>query len=166
MIYIVYCTTNLINKKIYIGVHECLSKDFDGYIGCGVYTNKPSTYAHPKTHFQNAVKKYGPKNFKRITIKEFDNAEDAFALEEDLVNEEFLKRKDVYNSCLGGQSGLEGYNSIKCYQYDLEGNFIAEYESQQKASLTVNRGFTTIKRAIKEKIKAADYYWSLEKYDK
>ena len=166
MIYIVYCTTNLINKKIYIGVHECLSKDFDGYIGCGVYINKPSTYAHPKTHFQNAVKKYGPKNFKRITIKEFDNAEDAFALEEDLVNEEFLKRKDVYNSCLGGQSGLEGYNSIKCFQYDLEGNFIAEYESQQKASLTVNRGFTTIKRAIKEKIKAADYYWSLEKYDK
>ena len=70
MIYIVYCTTNLINKKIYIGVHECLSKDFDGYIGCGVYINKPSTYAHPKTHFQNAVKKYGPKNFKRITIKE------------------------------------------------------------------------------------------------
>lgn len=166
MIYIVYCTTNLVNKKIYIGVHECETSKFDGYLGCGVYENKHSSYDNPKTPFQFAVKKYGTSNFKRITIKEFDNAEDAFDLEAELVNKEFLKRKDVYNAVLGGQSGFAGYNSIKCYQYDLKGNFIAEYDSQQKASLAVNKGFTTIKRAIKEKIKAGNWYWSLEKFDK
>ena len=38
MKYIVYCTTNLINNKFYIGQH--LVKDpneFDGYLGCECY---------------------------------------------------------------------------------------------------------------------------------
>ena len=162
---IVYCTTNIINKKIYIGVHLCKSEKFDGYIGCGVYINQPSSYNHPKTAFQYAVQKYGPNNFKRVTIKEFDNEEDAYFLESEIVNEKFLERKDVYNQVLGGRGG-DFCNSVPCYQYDLEGNYIASYESQQKASIAVNRGFTTIKRAIKDKIKAANYFWSLEKVEK
>lgn len=160
MKYIVYCTTNLINKKIYIGVHQCSDK-FDGYIGCGVYSTQPSTYNYPKTHFQYAVKKYGPKNFKRIILKEFDNQEDALNLEAELVDEKFLARKDVYNMVLGGCQG-DTTVSKPCYQYDLKGNFIAEYKSQQQAALSVNRGFTTIKRAIHEKIKAANYFWTEE----
>lgn len=160
MKYIVYCTTNLINKKIYIGVHQYQNK-FDGYIGCGVYITKPSTYMYPKTHFQYAVKKYGPKNFKRIILKIFDNQEDAYNLEAELVNEDFLARKDVYNMVLGGNCG-DTTTSKPCYQYDLNGNFIAEYKSQQKAAIAVNRGFTTIKRAIHEKIKAANYFWTEE----
>lgn len=166
MKYIVYCTTNLINKKIYIGVHLCKSNKFDGYLGCGVYESQPSSYNKPKTAFQHAVQKYGPKNFKRITIKEFDNEEDAFSLEADIVNKEFLSRKDVYNQVLGGHGGDIAENSIPCYQYDLNGDFVSEFESQQKASIFIGRGFTTIKRAIKEKIKAANYFWSLEKTDR
>lgn len=166
MKYIVYCTTNLINKKIYIGVHLCKSNKFDGYLGCGVYESKPSSYNKPKTAFQYAVQKYGPSNFKRITIQEFDNAEDAFNLESEIVNKTFLSRKDVYNEVIGGHGGDLAENAVPCYQYDLKGNFVAEFESQQKASIFVGRGFTTIKRAIREKIKAANYYWSLEKVDK
>ena len=166
MKYIVYCTTNLINKKIYIGQH--LTKDplkYDHYLGCGCYDNQPSSYNKPKTHFQYAVKKYGPRNFKRIIIKVFDNLEDALALESELVNSEFLKRKDVYNEVLGGNIG-DTTTAIKCYQYDLNGNFIAEYDSQQKASYAVGRGFSTIKKAIKDKTKSANYYWALTKVDK
>lgn len=166
MKYIVYCTTNLVNKKIYIGVHLCKSNKFDNYLGCGVYATMPSSYNKPKTAFQYAVQKYGPSNFKRVTIKEFDNPEDAFFLESDLVNKEFLQRKDVYNEALGGKGGDIAENAIPCYQYDLDGNYINEFESQQKASIFIGRGFTTIKRAIKEKIKAANYYWSLEKVEK
>lgn len=166
MKYIVYCTTNLVNKKIYIGQH--LTNDpnkYDHYLGCGCYDNKPSTYNKPKTAFQYAVQKYGPKNFKRVTIKVFDTLEEALLLEGELVDKKFLSRKDVYNEILGGNVG-DSTTSIKCYQYDLEGNYIASYDSQQKASLAVGKGFTTIKRAIKEKIKAGEWYWSLEKVNK
>lgn len=164
--YIVYCTTNLVNKKIYIGVHQTNTLEFDSYLGCGVYSTQPSTYNYPKTAFQYAVKKYGPKNFRRITIKVYDNEEDAYYLESELVTKEFLSRRDVYNQVLGGKGGDRGVQSKPCYQYDLEGNLLAEYDSQQKASLTVGRGFTTIKRAIKDKIKAAGYFWTEVKYEK
>ena len=74
MKYIVYQTTSKINNKIYIGVHKTEDPDtFDGYLGNGVYIYRPSSYMHPKTHFQFAVKKYGIKNFIRTTLKVFDN---------------------------------------------------------------------------------------------
>lgn len=163
---IVYCTTNIINKYIYIGVHVCKSEKFDGYIGCGVYINQPSTYNHPKTAFQYAVQKYGPNNFKRVTIKEFDNENDAYILESEIVNEEFISRSDVYNQVIGGNGGDLVNNSIPCYQYDLDGNYLASYDSQQKAAIAVNRGFSVIKYAIKNKVKSANCYWSLDKLEK
>lgn len=167
MKYIVYLTTNVVNKNIYIGVHGTIDPDkFDGYIGNGVNINNPATYKHPKYPFQYAVKKYGPKSFIRKVLKVFDNKEDAFDLERWLVCPEFIARKDTYNIVLGGKGGDFANNSIPCYQYDLSGNFIAEYESQQQAAYAVNRGFTTIKRAISDKIKAADFFWTSIKYDK
>ena len=79
MKYIVYCTTNLVNNKIYIGVHQEENPEkFSGYIGCGVKITMPSTYMNPKTAFQYAVKKYGPKNFKRSILYIYDTAEGRF----------------------------------------------------------------------------------------
>ena len=103
MKYIVYQTTNKVNKKIYIGVHETENPDkFDGYIGCGAYINKPSSYNKGKTHLHNAILKYGISQFIRTTIKVFDNLEDALDLECWLVDEEFVKRTDTYNMIIGG----------------------------------------------------------------
>lgn len=129
MKYIVYQTVNKVNNKIYIGVHGTLDpNDFDGYIGCGVDIYRPATYLNPKTRFQYAVKKYGPKSFIRTIIQVFDNEEDAYKLEEKLVNEDFLKRQDVYNLELGGK--FHDMRSIKkrVYMYDLEGNFEKEFD--------------------------------------
>ena len=163
---IVYLTTNLVNKKIYIGVHECKEHETSFYIGNGVYNTQPSTYMHPKTKFQAAVKKYGPKNFKRVTIKEFDNDDDAYFLESELVDKEFLKRPDVYNMVLGGKGGDIAENARTCYQYDLNGNFIKEYSSQAKAADSVGRVLSTIRYAIINKVKAANFFWSYEKFEK
>ena len=79
--YVVYCTTNKVNKKIYIGVHKTYTNEFDGYLGCGVYNNKPYTYQQCKTVFQRAVTKYGPNNFIRETIATFNTEEEAMELE-------------------------------------------------------------------------------------
>ena len=81
MKYIVYLTVCTENNKIYVGVHKTENPDiFDGYLGCGVYTSNPTSYKKSKTPFQYAVNKYGVDKFRRITLKIFDTAEDAFAL--------------------------------------------------------------------------------------
>ena len=127
--WIVYLTTNVVNQKIYVGVHKTINPDkFDGYIGNGIYVNKPVTYEHSKTIFQRAVKKYGPKNFVRKTLAVFDNEDEAYLLEEEIVNEEFLSRDDVYNMVLGGGGGVL-FTGIPCHKYSLDGKYIESYKS-------------------------------------
>lgn len=167
--YVVYCTTNKVNKKIYIGVHKTYTNEFDGYLGCGVYNNKPYTYQQCKTVFQRAVTKYGPNNFIRETIATFNTEEEAMELEQELVDSQFLEREDVYNMILGGYGNKNMKPRIKCYCYDLNGNFIKEYESIREAGrIQSNSEFTfrEIKNAIIDKVTYLNLYWSLCKYEK
>lgn len=167
MKYIVYQTVNKVNNKIYIGVHGTCKDDFDGYIGCGVDIFRPATYLNPKTPFQCAVKKYGIKNFIRTTIKEFNNMENAYKLEEELVNENFLKREDVYNLAKGGQFHVENANPKKeVHMYDLDGNYIRSFDSVNEAAMTINpnaKNGSHISRAIKSGYVYQQYQWSYEK---
>lgn len=164
--YIVYQTTNLINNKIYIGIHGTINPNiFDGYIGCGVYITQPNTYNHPKTAFQYAVQKYGPSNFKRTTLAIFDTVEEASNLERDLVNEKFLMRDDVYNMALGGYDEAMQFK-IKTYQYNLDGNFITEHESVEDAALSVNCHHTAIEHAVHKKCKIKNFFWNQDKVEK
>lgn len=164
--WIVYCTTCTENKKIYIGVHQTNPNYYDQYLGCGCYSNNAASYERSKTRFQKAVKKYGPKKFIRNTIATFDNEDDAYALEADIVNEEFLKRSDVYNLALGGKCGGYILQSIPCYIYDENGIFITEYNSYNEAAKALSRNLRSIQRAIKDKYKCAGYYITDIKYDK
>lgn len=108
MKYIVYLTVCTVNTKIYIGIHETIDPEtFDGYIGCGVNINRPSSYKKSKTPFQYAVNKYGIDKFKRLTLRVFDTRKEASDLESILVNEDFIKRKDTYNIKLGGDNGID-----------------------------------------------------------
>ena len=47
----------------------------------------------------------------------------AYKKEAELVNRDFLKRKDVYNMCLGGKVPSSIYEKQVC-QYELDGTFI------------------------------------------
>lgn len=84
----VYKTTNLINGKIYIGVHKQTCEK-DWYLGSG------------KT-LHNAIKKYGRGCFAKETLFEFASSEEAYAKEAELVNKDFVERFDTYNIVLGG----------------------------------------------------------------
>lgn len=168
MKYIVYQTTNKVNNKIYIGVHETEIDEFDGYLGNGVSIYRPSTYQNPKTPFQYAIKKYGFKNFIRTTIKEFNNEEEAYKLEAELVNEEFLKRDDVYNLALGGRLNYDNLHNPKkeVHMYDLDGNYIRSFSGINSAARTVNptaRNGSHISRAIKTGSVYQNYQWSYNK---
>ena len=108
MKYIIYQTTNLINNKIYIGQHKTKDPNiFDGYLGCGIKVNMPSSYMNPCSPLQYAVKKYGVKNFKRTILKVVDTLEEALKIEAELVDYDFLKRHDTYNAQLGGITGYK-----------------------------------------------------------
>ena len=165
--YIVYETTNLVNNKIYVGLHKTINPDvFDGYLGNGVLYNQPNTYEHARTAFQYAIKKYGVKNFKRKVLAVFDTLQEASDLEEQIVNENFLARDDVYNMVLGGLGGYFISNRIKVYQYDLEGNFLREYESFAEAGMKLNCSYTSISVGVRHKSKIKNSFWSTDKVEK
>lgn len=160
MKYIVYKTTNLINGYIYIGVHKTEDPNkFDGYLGCGVYINKSASYEKAKTCFQQAVKEFGPKNFKREILTIYNTPEEAYELEGLLVNEEFLARPDVYNMILGGNINYESGKKIYCYSAD-SGDFVKEYESCQKASEEIECDSSTISHSIKFRFKVKNFIFS------
>lgn len=167
MKYIVYQTTNKLNNKIYIGVHKTETPDeFDGYLGNGVYIYRPSSYSHPKTHFQYAIKKHGIKNFIRTIIKVFETEEEAYNLEAELVTKEFIMREDTYNEVLGGRDTSQFM--VKVYMYDLEGNFEREFESLVAAAKFLNpkaTGGGHLPRAIKNRHQFLGHQFSYEKMD-
>jgi hypothetical protein len=121
---------------------------------------------NPKTPFQYAVKKYGIKSFIRTILKIFDKEEDAYKLEEQLVNKEFLQREDVYNLALGGRITELANPKKKVYMYDLDGNFDMEFDGVNEAGRYLNpeaKGAGHLPRAIKEGHQFLGHQFSYEK---
>lgn len=99
MFYTVYKTTNLVNGKIYVGLH--VTEDLnDDYLGSGKL-------------IQAAIKKYGVENFKREYIKLCNSYKEMSELEAEIVNEDFVKRSDTYNMKTGGTGSWYHVNSNK-----------------------------------------------------
>lgn len=159
MKYIVYLTTNKVNNKIYIGVHETENPEiFDGYIGCGAYINKPSSYNKGKTHLHKAILKYGVSAFYRHTLRVFDNLEDALDLEAWLVTEDFIKRTDTYNMTIGGQ--IPPVMSKTIYEFNLNGDLIKTWDSIKDITSTYNVNKDRIAMCIKDKRSFNNSFWS------
>lgn len=165
--WIVYETINTVNNKIYVGVHGTADPNvFDGYIGNGIYITQPCSYRYGKTAMECAVKKYGPNAFKRTVLQVFTNEEDAYRLEEQIVNQNFLARSDVYNMVLGGRCPSHHHPTKVVYQYDLCGNFQSEYASLQQAAQAVHRNPATLSDAAINNISCANFYWAFVKCSK
>lgn len=165
MKYIVYLTTNLKSQinginRIYVGVHKTEDPSiFDGYLGCGCYINQPSTYMYPKTPFQYAVKKYGVRSFRREILFIFDNKQDAYNKEAEIVNIDFLKQAHTYNACLGGIS----YNNYKpLYQFTLDGVLIKKWDYSIEAYEFYNVPMEKFEYAIHDKHPLFDSLWATQ----
>ncbi len=103
MFYTVYKITNLINSKIYIGVHKTDNLS-DRYMGSG-------------NNIRRAIKKYGKENFKKEYLAIFENEIDMFKMESMLVNDEFIKNEYSYNIKNGG------LGSWKCVNDNLSDDY-------------------------------------------
>lgn len=97
MFYCVYKITNLINGKIYVGVHKTHDIN-DEYMGSGVYLGR-------------SKEKHGIENFKKDILMVLDTEDEMFEIEELIVDSDFIKRKDTYNMKIGGHGGWDYLNS-------------------------------------------------------
>lgn len=123
-----YKITNLVNNKIYIGVHKHATNKKDYYMGSGTLLKK-------------AIKKHGIDNFKKEILEYFDNERDMYLKEKEIVNENFTQSQHTYNITKGG-----GGNS-----WFLSGAFTEKYKDYVNISQVPE-----IKIIIKESM--AKYY--------
>ena len=89
MPYILYKTTNILNGKYYVGVSN----------------GNNSSYKGSGTALLEAIRVNGSKSFRRETLETFETAEDAYAREAEIVNDEFVKNRNTYNIKVGGKGG-------------------------------------------------------------
>lgn len=94
-----YKITNLLNGKIYIGVHKTENLE-DNYMGSGKVLNR-------------AKDKHGIENFHKEILKFHKTQEEMFAHEAELVTRDFIARNDVYNIKLGGEGGWDFVNRVR-----------------------------------------------------
>ena len=92
--YYFYKITNNINGKYYYGVHSTDNLD-DGYMGSGTYLHR-------------AYNKYGESNFTKTILKYFDNKDEMYTYERQVVNEELVNDPNCYNIKFGGEIGFQG----------------------------------------------------------
>ena len=163
MEYIVYLTKNIINNKIYVGVHHTDDPNiFDGYLGRGLWKNHTRYIKNPIAPFHYAVRKYGVENFKREVLFIYpynkEGEEKAYNKEAEIVDEAFVARDDTYNVALGGKGRPRP--ARKVYQFDFNGRLIAEYVNALYAAKSVEVNISNINGAIIYKRTSANSLWS------
>ena len=82
MKHLIYKITNITTKEYYIGVHSCRGED------CYYHSKKTHEcrYLGSGTRIKHQVNKYGRKNFVKTILAERPTKEEAYLLEEKLVN--------------------------------------------------------------------------------
>lgn len=93
--FLLYKTTNLLNGKVYIGVHECTDT-------CRHLVEGKCTYLGSGSAIGRAISKYGKQNFVRETLSTFLTEDAVLNAERLMVDEEWVKSSKNYNCTVGG----------------------------------------------------------------
>lgn len=144
MKHIVYQITNLINDRIYIGVHATKNPDvFDGYLGSGKI-------------MKQAIDKYGKNTFIRETLHCFENLKEAYLKECTIVNEDFVNREDTYNLSLGGYGSFLGqHHSEESKKKISESNKGRVVSKETRKKISESEKGKTVSEETKKKLSKA-----------
>lgn len=171
MMFNYYQIENLINKKVYIGITELpIEKRFQQH------KKMLRNHNHPNYFLQPDWDKYGEDNFNFSLIEsiEFDNLEDGYYHEYELIQN---AKKELYNIQPGGivnpiknkisyekmvQTKQNQVPNIYALQEISENVFkIIEKYPSQKAAARSHSGWSqaNIQRALRGHYKSYDYFW-------
>lgn len=155
--WIVYKTTNLVNNKIYIGVHRTVKGVMDKYIGKGI-TGK----IKKGKGFGAAVAKYGYENFKRETLFTYPDTEAgkkaAFDKEAEIVTWDFIRDPNNYNIKVGGQYSSSAPQQ-QIAQYDLDGNFIRVWNNMAEIGHSGIAPASSVSHCCIKETYSKNYQW-------
>ena len=154
----VYKITNLITNKNYIGVSIHIEQRWKEH-----QKGKGS-----KSLFQDFLE-YGTRNFSFEIIEEC--GQELFNDREPYWIEYYNAYKEGYNENPGGLLGnLQAIEATQkeIFCYDLDGNFIAGYESISEAERQTGVANSNISKAARQvdRLIAGGYQWRYEKFDK
>ena len=128
--YYLYQITCKLNGKIYIGVHKTNNLN-DGYMGSGIILNR-------------LIKSYGLENFEKIILEHFNNSNEMYSRESEIVTSEFIKREDVLNLREGGN----GWSGDTARKAGIKGSKLLAQRQSQKGSKNSQYGTCCIYRIV------------------
>ena len=108
--------------------------------------------------------KYGAESFRRETLFVFENRDEAYEKEHELVNIEWISRDDTYNVAIGGACSLAP--PVPIYQYAATGEYITTWESLAEAGNSFGVSGQNISKAAANKHQSCGYLWSFELLDR
>ena len=123
MHFLIYRITNLLDNRIYVGLHKTLDEN-DGYMGSGKLLKED-------------IRRLGAENFRKEILHRCSSEEEMIRLEEQIVNSDFLAG-NVYNQMPGGKYGSRERNGLTFLgkSHNLESKQkIAEASTNRKHSL-------------------------------
>lgn len=144
----IYKIQNLINNKIYIGQSIEIERRWQKHLT-----------ANDNFLIHKALKKYGKENFIFSIVEECDQSQ---------LDEKEQYWIQYYNSILpngynmiqGGSNGVGLSKGLKVIQYSLNGDYIAEYNSANQASIITNIDHWSICACCRKQYKhAGGYQW-------
>ena len=158
----IYKFENLINHMVYIGQTNNLSERYKRH-------RRNISYSDRTEDIYQAFREFGFENFSYEILEEFEefNQEKLNDLECFYIKKFNSLKPNGYNMTPGGSSGMGFMQGKPVYQYDLCGNFIAEYPSAMQASDKTNIDNSSISACCRgEILHTKNFQWKYKDSDK
>lgn len=147
--YYIYLITNKLNNKKYIGQTINFEKRMKEHI-YGRNSKKNCL-------IDRALKKYGKNNFTFEILDITDSQENIDYLEKYYIKKLNCIKPNGYNILKGGRKQQGSWNMKTVQVFDLEGNFIQEYESSEQLEIMSNGKYKS--RGIRQSCKTKTHLY-------